>query len=116
VQGRPPGSELADLAVPSGDGIYTIAFPTPPKSLQGAHVRASVADMQGNVTRVDVRFSLSFACACDFDSSGALNSQDFFDFLVAFFAADPRADFNASGAIDSQDFFDFLSCFFVGCA
>jgi hypothetical protein len=52
-------------------------------------------------------------CACDFNHDLALNSQDFFDFLSAFFAGLISADFNASGIVDSQDFFDFLNCFFT---
>jgi hypothetical protein len=51
----------------------------------------------------------------DFNHSGAVDSQDFFDFLAAFFASAPAADFNHSGAVDSQDFFDFLAAFFAGC-
>jgi hypothetical protein len=53
------------------------------------------------------------ACPCDLDSSGFVNSQDFFDFLLAFFSG--NADFNGSGATNSQDFFDFLVCFFGTC-
>jgi hypothetical protein len=54
------------------------------------------------------------ACPCDFDESGTLNSQDFFDFLNCFFTTGcGQADFNGDMQVNSQDFFDFLSCFFT---
>jgi hypothetical protein len=55
------------------------------------------------------------ACPADFNEDGTVNSQDFFDFLTAFFAEDPSADFNMDQVINSQDFFDFLGAFFKGC-
>lgn len=54
-------------------------------------------------------------CPCDFNDDHFVNSQDFFDFIVAFFELTPAADFNGDGFINSQDFFDFLGCFFEGC-
>jgi len=52
-------------------------------------------------------------CTCDWDGSGEIGSQDFFDFLADFFNG--AADYNGSGDTTSQDFFDFLACFLGGC-
>lgn len=52
-------------------------------------------------------------CRADFNEDGFVNSGDFFDFLLGFFALD--ADFNDDGVTNSQDFYDFLTQFFVGC-
>jgi len=52
-------------------------------------------------------------CPGDFNSDGVVTSQDFFDFVAAFF--NNNADFNHDGLTTSQDFFDFLVAFFNGC-
>lgn len=54
-------------------------------------------------------------CEADFNADGDVSSQDFFDFVAAFFKGLPTSDFNGDGSTNSQDFFDFLAAFFVGC-
>jgi hypothetical protein len=58
-------------------------------------------------------FVIPATCICDFGGrDGVVNSQDFFDYLSAFFAGDPSANVNCDGFVNTQDFFDFLGCFF----
>ena len=59
--------------------------------------------------------TVSFRCGADFNADDTVNSQDFFDFLVAFFENSIDADFNRDNTVNSQDFFDFLTAFFAGC-
>jgi len=63
----------------------------------------------------ELLFPAGEECRADFNDDGFANSQDFFDFLVAFFALAPEADFNDDTFVNSQDFFDFLVAFFAGC-
>src|SRR6185369_15943145 len=58
MAGRAAGVELADLATPAGDGIWTVALAPVLTDVQNAHLHVAVADHQGNVTRVDRRFSV----------------------------------------------------------
>ena len=58
LAGRAAGQELADLLVPLGDGRYEITLAQPVAHLDDAHLLAEVADRQGNVTRIDRRFSV----------------------------------------------------------
>ncbi len=55
----------------------------------------------------------SSACAGDWNQDGIVTSQDFFDFVAAFF--NNNADFNNDGQTNSQDFFDFVAAFFQPC-
>jgi len=54
-------------------------------------------------------------CVADFNGSGMVDSQDFFDYLAAFFAHAGAADLDHDGFVNSQDFFLFLTAFFTGC-
>ncbi|HVU64625.1 MAG TPA: immunoglobulin domain-containing protein [Phycisphaerales bacterium] len=58
---------------------------------------------------------VSVLCRPDFNGVGGLTTQDVFDFLNAWFAADPRADFDGSGTLTVQDIFAFLNAWFAGC-
>jgi hypothetical protein len=73
----------------------------------GSLVEAAVDDV------VAVSYDCGASCPADWNDSGAVDSQDYFDFLVDFFSG--NADFNQSGATNSQDYFDFLTEFFDGC-
>ncbi|MBC7772645.1 MAG: hypothetical protein H7210_09145 [Pyrinomonadaceae bacterium] len=114
----------ASACIDAGDTASLLMLPVPPLSL----------DVLGNVRRVNdpttvdtgtgpapvvdigaVEFQPGPACRADVNHDGNVNSQDFFDFLSAFFSNQTMADFNADGVINSQDFFDFLAAFFAGC-
>ncbi|MCG8464110.1 MAG: hypothetical protein MI750_04545, partial [Xanthomonadales bacterium] len=58
VQGRPANTELRDLAVSVGDGIFEISLEDAFQSaVEEAHIWIEIADQQGNITRIDRRFS-----------------------------------------------------------
>ncbi len=59
IRGRAAGAELADLASEVGDGIWEITLDAPLSVLSHRHIRASVRDQQGNITRVDQAFSVN---------------------------------------------------------
>jgi hypothetical protein len=64
----------------------------------------------------EIRGQIQFCncpCNADWNDDGVVNSQDYFDLLVDFFAND--ADFNGRDGTNSQDYFDFLAEFFIPC-
>ncbi|MBC7773115.1 MAG: hypothetical protein H7210_11505 [Pyrinomonadaceae bacterium] len=69
----------------------------------------------GWVNLDDAAHFVGLRCAADINGDGVATSQDFFDFLNAFFQNLPLADINHDGTITSQDFFDFITAFFAGC-
>ena len=108
----------------SGDAFgYTNFLAGEPNNFGGNEDYLEMFDpatgLWNDISTLDASAPLHYAvveldsCACDWDASGTVNSQDFFDFLADFFAGD--ANFNCDGATNSQDFFDFLACFFSGC-
>jgi subtilisin-like proprotein convertase family protein len=59
----------------------------------------------------------NFAAPCckgDFNHDGAVSVQDIFDYLIAYFGAQPSAD-TGGGGVSLQDLFDFLVAYFGGC-
>ncbi|MBC7772493.1 MAG: hypothetical protein H7210_08375 [Pyrinomonadaceae bacterium] len=91
-------------------GLQTrITFPVS----SGQQYLVRVSGFSNRTGAGQVRFSCGGPCPCNWNQDAFLNSQDFFDFLSAFFAN--NADYNTDGFTNSQDFFDFLSCFFTGC-
>lgn len=79
----------------------------------GGSYRVTVTNTCGVTLSSSAIVTVTAACPCDWNASGSLSSQDFFDFIAAFFS--DNADFNNDGQTTSQDFFDFLACFFTGC-
>ncbi|GMU91183.1 MAG: hypothetical protein AMXMBFR4_02410 [Candidatus Hydrogenedentota bacterium] len=58
VNGRQPGQELADLAQGVADGVYAIHLSQPLPAGSEGNLYVEVADVQGNITQVDVAFSV----------------------------------------------------------
>jgi hypothetical protein len=70
VAGRPPGTELADLAAAVDDGVYAIDRGTALPLAAGRQLWVEVADVEGNVTRVARTFSTLGALFADGFESG----------------------------------------------
>lgn len=104
--------------VPFEVHIGSVPYPTL-TTLIGSDGRIVVSSaQQGNqppqYAIVNLRES-SPMCDADIDGSGALGSQDIFDFLAAWYARNETGDFNHDGQTSIQDLFDFLERFMGGC-
>lgn len=94
-------------------------------SPDGQYIVGAGIDPQGRSQAFRVRLPLP--CPSDFNADGFTNSQDFFNYLTAFFTTPtcPQpcpnsdlhcpADFNRDCLINTADFFDFLAAFLAGC-
>jgi len=101
-----PGSAFTGL--PAGDDIDI--------SRSRSNYDAAIPGIPGWELIVDdVAGTETPDCPPDFNHDGVVNSQDFFEYLVAFFTGDFAAEFNSDAIVNSQDFFDFLAAFFAGC-
>jgi hypothetical protein len=58
LAGLPAGAQLAGLASATGSGIYTLPLGGPMPDVANARLYAQVSDVQGNLTRVVVTFSV----------------------------------------------------------
>lgn len=58
LNGRAAGAELADLAAPSGTGVWTIPVTNTASGLASGSVLVTIKDNQGNISRDRVRFGL----------------------------------------------------------
>ena len=85
---------------------------------RAARVRILARDAEGRTggDTSEADFAINGTCRADFNNSLTVSVQDVFDFLAAYFAADPRADFNDMAGITVQDIFDFLAAYFSGCS
>jgi hypothetical protein len=95
--------------------VTTGAFyaPDSARAYVGTAMAGQVADDHAYVLALDT--GTGRRCAADLNGDGAATSQDFFEYMTAFFAGQAGADTNGDGAVDSQDFFEYMTAFFAGC-
>jgi hypothetical protein len=128
------GTDNISFTITSEDPFYAALPEHPPRSFTrfsdagfedaisrvylGVHWRTDCEDGYASGAALGHHIGQNFfgaLCPADFNLDGTPNSQDFFDFLNAFFEQSWRAEFNHDGALNSQDFFDYITAFFTPC-
>ncbi|MEQ8850686.1 MAG: hypothetical protein RIB32_02775 [Phycisphaerales bacterium] len=76
IDGRAPGVDLSDLFLPVADGVWEASI-DPVSSADDAVLLVTISDLQGNVTRTEVTFSIAPSdCFADFDGDGRVTIAD----------------------------------------
>lgn len=89
---------------------------TPPSTGGTLQLDLFRPDAINSVTLASMPVPQQNTCNADFNGIGGVSTQDMFDYVAAWFSADPRADLNCNGSVTVQDVFDFVSVWFTGCA
>jgi hypothetical protein len=107
-----------DAVCPPNTGVLTAQSRLSLNVSSGQSYFIRIGSRFGNVGSGALAVSIPGGCPCDFDTSGAVNIDDIFIFLNAWFAQDPRTDFDHNGSRNIDDIFQFINCFFnqpAGC-
>ncbi|MBC8002877.1 MAG: hypothetical protein H7X97_09855, partial [Opitutaceae bacterium] len=99
---------LISFGTPLYTNTYTITVRDTVRSVTGS---IQIDGDNNGISGGDAVIQMMHLCPSDVNNNGIVNSQDFFDFLTAFFTPELCSDFNGDGFANSQDFYDFHSAF-----
>jgi hypothetical protein len=109
-QWRKNGVNISNATNPTARSA-TLNIPSASLSSAGTYT-CLVTNSCGSVASAAATLTV---CAADYNCSGANTTQDIFDYLTSWFAAEPRADIDGVSGLAVGDIFDFLTAWFAGC-